>query len=180
VDPASLDTYYRPGTSPTPDACNTADIAAITGKTTIKDVVAALDTTQASCKACALTADGKAAAKWAPLVTTDLGSGTATTIPNWGACVGGKSSAACGELEQRFQLCYLQACAKCASADATACRTAAYDGADSACQKMASIVAKNGCDTKAYNTAHTACGNDIIKHITAHCGPGSADAGGGG
>ncbi len=177
VDPASLNDFYKVGTDPTPGACSAADIAAITGKTTIKDIVTALDGVQASCKTCALTADGAAAAKWAPLVTVNSG-GSAVTIPNWGACVGGKSSAACGELEQKFQLCFLAACDKCADADFDACRDAAYDGNDAVCQKMAAdLQAKNGCDVNAYQKANSACGTDVIKHISAHCGAGGSDAG---
>jgi len=178
VDPASLNDFYKVGTDPSPGACSAADIAAITGKTTIKDIVTALDGVGASCKTCALTADGTAAAKWAPLVTVNSG-GQQVTIPNWGACVGGKSSAACGELEQKFQLCFLAACDKCADADFDACRDAAYDGNDAVCQKMAAdLQAKNGCDVNAYQKANSACGTDVIKHINAHCGAGAAsDAG---
>ena len=169
IGPNDLDDFYKPGTAPSPGACSAADIAAITGKLTIKDIVTALDGVAPSCKACALTADGPAVTAWGPLVTVQSG-GAGVTIPNWGACVSGKSSQACGELEQKFQLCFLAACDKCADADFDACRDAAYDGNDAVCQVYAAdLQAKNGCDVNAYQAANVACGADVIRHIKGHC-----------
>ncbi|MBL8609042.1 MAG: hypothetical protein JNL38_17075 [Myxococcales bacterium] len=181
VNPADLKEFYKPGTPAQAGACAQSDVDSFKAAKTISEIVTALNGAgfNPTCKACALTddKDGKAT-NWAPLATLSDGKSD-FTIPSWGTCVAGKSTQACGELEQKFQLCYLVACAKCADADADACQDAAYADADSVCQKMASdLFAKGGCDSKAFDAAEKACGSNVTTHIAAHCVTGATgDAG---
>jgi len=171
LPPTALGAFYKPGTISAPGSCTTAEINQLAAQKTIADLVNAVAATSAACQACAYTADGDAATAWAPLVKIPNG-GAPVDIPSWGTCVAGKSSQACGELEQKFQLCYLEACALCAPGDEDACQDAAYDSVDAVCQKFASdLFAKGGCDAKAFDSAEKACGSSLATHIKAHCGP---------
>jgi hypothetical protein len=171
LPPTALGAFYKPGTISAPGSCTTAEINQLAAQKTIADLVNAVGATSAACQACAYTADGDAATAWAPLVKIPNG-GAPIDIPSWGTCVAGKSTQACGELEQKFQLCFLEACELCAPGDEDACQDAAYGSVDAVCQKFASdLFAKGGCDAKAFDSAEKACGSSLATHIKAHCGP---------
>lgn len=169
IEPSATDQFFRASEDPSPGWCSDADLAKLEGKSA-EELIPALESTSPTCKACALTIDGDNARRWAPVVLIQL-AGNRVVLPNWGACVAGKSTPSCGEVEQRRRVCGSVACGDCSDNTFLACEGAASDGPTSVCSELAtSLRTRTGCDLAAYQAATAACGDDIVRHIKGHCG----------
>ncbi len=167
----ALDDYYKPGTPPSPGACSSADLALLQRdggpSASAQDILLALVAVSDSCRSCALTSDGDGATAWAPIVTRMRGGILGQeVIPNWGACISGKSSQVCGEYAQKLLLCYVASCRGCSVANASTCRNQSVSSPT--CQGFVQPLVSR-CGSMEYAPASAQCGADLVSHIRGHC-----------